>query len=124
MTVIFRESRKQCPFELEEVWDLVRPLVATAADTRYQSPNRRWRWGFLECLGGLPARDNTFGDASPQQFDGTFWDRVFRFISVAPEYREPVRKQLRKAAEDYNSLLDMPDAVSSSAPDVVRPSHS
>src|SRR5262249_16411090 len=61
--VLLREARNECVFRLPETLNLIRDVAGEAVANRVAtSDNRFWRWAWLECLGGLPARDDSFAD--------------------------------------------------------------
>lgn len=94
VTILFRESRKECPFQLDEVQELLSQTDVSVGRRACISPNRRWRWGYYECLGGFPARDSSFADTSRGKFDYSFWESVLKIVSVSPQYRQPIMDEL------------------------------
>lgn len=80
ITILFRESRMERVCSTQEMFQLVEAAVNTEkALSIAQSDNRFWRWGWLEILGGLPARDNSFDNKA---FDMTFWNKVYRRLNI------------------------------------------
>ena len=94
VTILFRESLKECPFQLDEVQDLLSQTDVSVGRRARVSPNRRWRWGYYECLGGFPARDSSFADTSCGKFDYSFWESVLENASVSTQYRRPIMEEL------------------------------
>lgn len=100
VAIVFRESRTQSPFQLAEVRDLVLTRDPRAASAFATSPNRQWRWGFLECLGGFPTRDRLL--AVPSVFDFPFWQKLHEIVSVPRPYRERIIDQLTGAGLQFS----------------------
>jgi hypothetical protein len=94
VTIFFREVYKECPFQRREVLDLIAGIADTKAIERmHTSDNTQWRWGWLECIGGLPARDSYFADTNV--FDAKFWKSVYDFMTLDEKYRRPVWRQVK-----------------------------
>lgn len=105
VTVLFREVGKERPFQTPEIYDLITEItnLETAARIR-SSDNARWRWGWLECIGGLPARDDSF--ACTDIFDSEFWEGVYDFMTLDKKYRCAIWHQVEKGLTDgENSLI-------------------
>ena len=89
VTILFREVYKECPFQRHEALGLIAGISdAETAERVRASDNARWRWGWLECIGGLPARDGSFADTNA--FDAKFWKGVYDFMTLDEKYRCPV----------------------------------
>lgn len=94
VTILFREVYKECPFQRHEVLGLVAGISdAETAERVRASDNAQWRWGWLECIGGLPARDSSFADTNA--FDAEFWKGVYDLVALDKRYRRPVWLQVK-----------------------------
>jgi hypothetical protein len=80
---------------VDEVQALVAGIDPTAGEQLRNSLNRIWRWGWLEAIGGLSARDDLFA-LRPGKFDGAFWEQAFGLISLSQAHREAARQQLER----------------------------
>jgi hypothetical protein len=89
VTALFRLSAKERMFALPECHNVMRQFTSVAAANRIcRSPNRQWRWAWLEVLGGFPARDASFADTTV--FNWRFWSEILALAS--PD--ECVRKRV------------------------------
>jgi hypothetical protein len=99
VTVLWREKQSECPFMLDEVQALVHQIDPSACEQLRESLNRIWRWGWLEAIGGLSARDDLFFTRA-EKFDGAFWEQVFGLITLPSGHREAVCEQLQRELAD------------------------
>lgn len=91
--ILYRENWKERPFYLREVQKITKKYSSSdQARAIRASPNNQWRWGWLECIGGLPVRDNSFVDKT--RFGPAFWKEVLEFMSLPLEYREALLSKL------------------------------
>lgn len=91
--VLYRECWKESPFSLSEVQAIVEKYAdASQADSIRKSANSAWRWGWSECIGGMPVRDSSFENR--KQFGPNFWKEVLNFMSLPPVYQESIRNRL------------------------------
>jgi hypothetical protein len=99
VVVLFRQAQDERPFTAASVFDLLKSRVGEErAKAIFESDNRHWRWGWLECIGGLPARDDSFADA--RTFDAEFWSEVYKLLSIPVKYRSNIRRQLVSALSE------------------------
>lgn len=93
VTVLIREPKYERIFELDEIRILLEQIAGhDEARKIVASNNRMWRWAWLECIGGLPARDNSFEKV--ELFGWPFWSRIWKRISLQEPLRESVLKQV------------------------------
>ncbi|HUG71732.1 MAG TPA: hypothetical protein VMM76_28570 [Pirellulaceae bacterium] len=98
MIVVFRETSKERPFSLNRVWGLIAARAnEVTADQIRNSDNGAWRWGWLECIGGLPARDASFADT--ETFNGSFWRQVYEIADYDKEYRDALRQEFTRTVQ-------------------------
>ncbi len=91
--IIFRESRKECPFGIYEGFSmLTKRTNKVTARQIVNLDSARWRWGWAECIGELPARDDIFADAN--ELDSEFWKEVYEFMSLDKTYRASIRNNV------------------------------
>ncbi|MCA9179637.1 MAG: hypothetical protein KDB14_34515 [Planctomycetales bacterium] len=76
--VTIRSSAHECPF--------------LGIDTKAAIENVRWRWGWLECIGGLPARSAAFADSSV--YDHHFWQRVYSRMTLTNDIKQSVLNRI------------------------------
>jgi hypothetical protein len=102
VTVLWREKQHECPFSADEVQALVRQIDPTAGEQMRESLNRIWRWGWLEVIGGLSARDDLFFTRA-EKFGGAFWEQLFGLITLPAVHRQAANDQLeRELADEEN----------------------
>lgn len=101
--VIYRESWKESPFNTPEVHKII--LESTdeeTADKITSSDNAKWRWGWSECIGGLPARDDSF--FNDERFNVEFWKKIFQFMTFDSKYQKPLLQRVK-------SILSKPEPM-------------
>ena len=62
--------------------------------------NNRWRWGWMEALGGLMARDNCLDD---DLLDLGFWQEVYSRITLREEVQNRVHALLKGGLYESHS---------------------
>ena len=93
--IIFRESWKECPFQLYELQAIIENIISTdkaRAVSIRESDNANWRWGWSECMGGMSPRDTSFDDFSI--FNDLFWQRIYNFMDFDPRYRDSLSNSI------------------------------
>ena len=94
--VLFREAPKEKPFYTSRVFSLIEKTAdSETAEKICDSDNAQWRWGWLECLGGLPARDASFADIA--KFGVQFWQEVYQYITLNEKYQSAVKARVEAA---------------------------
>lgn len=87
--ILYRESWKERPFFLREVQKITKKYSSSRkARAIRASANSHWRWGWLECIGGMPARDDSFKNRA--RFGPAFWKEIMEFMSLPLEYRDAI----------------------------------
>jgi len=92
--ILMRTAAMESPFATSPVLDCIERAVPGMRREISSSDNARWRWGWLECIGGVPARDSSF--SQHDAFDGPFWEEVYRLVSVPPHYQPAIESQLQR----------------------------
>jgi hypothetical protein len=93
VSVIFREARKERPFATPALLDRISDTIGSEnAEKLNQSNNSQWRWGWMECIGGLPARNSLFNKR--KIYNSQFWQAIYNLMAVNEKYREGIRHQV------------------------------
>lgn len=88
VSIVFRETWNECPFQTAEVLAMIARIVDKETSEKIaKSDNQFWKWAWLELIGGLPARDESFNDG---KFSHQFWSKLYRFIELQERYRSGV----------------------------------
>jgi hypothetical protein len=84
-----REKDKEQPFSTDQIFRLIEKTAGLEkAQQIRNSFNSEWRWGWLECLGGIIAKDNAF--SNHEIFDSHFWLGVYDFLQFPKKYRSEI----------------------------------
>ena len=102
INVLFRQADKESPFLTNEVVEIIDALPTSDKKLKgekiRESLNSRWRWGWLESICGLPARDKVF--LKDPRFDASFWGKIYDYMSLDKQYRDAIWESICQSAKN------------------------